>query len=175
MLATICAKTFKEAADALEAGKRPEALAKEFLTESWNVLFNGDGYDELEQQTLIKRGVWHTDSIVQAMQAYTAPKNLELFNEMKVLSSMECVARQRILLDNYSHVVEIEANCMIDMVQRHALPSLRRSTHDGSLSRATADKLEAKLVQTVGSLKAATEEAMKTPNEVKTVNAYFRT
>lgn len=166
MLATICAKTFKETADALEAGKSPEAMVKEYLTDSWKVLFNGNGYDPAEQQRLISSGVWYTKSIVDAMQAYTSPKNVELFAEMKVLSAVECAARQRILLDNYSHVVEIEANCIVDMVQHHVLPSLRRSAHDGSLPREAADALVNKLALAVGELKVAMERAMESRNEV---------
>ena len=89
------------------------------------VVFNGDNYDEANQDMLTKRGVWRIDSGVEAICRYSAPKNTALFEEMGVLRAEECAARQQILLDHYVGVVDMEAKCMIDMINKHVIPSVK--------------------------------------------------
>ncbi len=45
--------------------------------------------------------LWRIDSGVEAITCYTKPKNVALFEELGVLSSEECTARQTILLNQY--------------------------------------------------------------------------
>lgn len=58
---------------------------------------------------------------------YTEPKNIALFEEMKVLTSEECHARQSALLAHYTGTVEMELGCMTDMIVQHVIPSCKRS------------------------------------------------
>merc|ERR1711988_1219823 len=53
------------------------------------------------------------------------PKNVKLFNEMKVYTPEECSARQDATLSHYTGTVEIEANCMVDMINQHVIPSCK--------------------------------------------------
>ena len=76
---------------------------------------------------LTDNGLWRIDSGVEAMQRYTAPKNVALFSQHGVLTEEECNARQSIALNHYINTVEIECNCMVDMINQHIIPSLRRS------------------------------------------------
>lgn len=48
------------------------------------VIFNGNGYDQASQQMLTDKGLCRIDSGVDAMCRYTVPKNIALFEEMKV-------------------------------------------------------------------------------------------
>merc|ERR1712205_46152 len=82
------------------------------------VVFNGDNYDEANQEMLTKRGVWRIDSGVDAICRYSDPKNTALFEAMGVLKPNECAARQEILLDHYVGTVDIEAKCMVDMINK---------------------------------------------------------
>jgi len=126
-LNTICANAFKEFADEIEAGSTPHEVAKKAYDNHWRVIFNGDNYDPVQQQKLTDDGVWRIDSGVDAIARYTAPKNIELFSSMGVLTSEECAARQTILLEHYVGTVEIEALCMIDMLNKHIIPSVERA------------------------------------------------
>ena len=74
---------------------------------------------------LTKRGVWRIDSGVDAICRYSDPKNTALFEAMGVLKPNECAARQEILLDHYVGTVDIEAKCMVDMINKHVLPSAK--------------------------------------------------
>ena len=56
------------------------------------VVFNGDNYDEANQEMLTKRGVWRIDSGVDAICRYSDPKNTALFEAMGVLKPNECAA-----------------------------------------------------------------------------------
>jgi glutamine synthetase len=67
VLNTITAQKFKQFADAIEAGAKPAEVAGEALNKSWKVIFNGDNYDEANQQMLTDKGVWRIDSGVEAI------------------------------------------------------------------------------------------------------------
>jgi len=79
------------------------------------------------QQKLTDDGVWRIDSGVEAITRYTAPKNTQLFSAMGVLSAEECAARQTILLEHYVGTVEIETSCLIDILNQHIIPSVKRA------------------------------------------------
>jgi len=127
VLASITAKAFKEFSDAIEKGAKPRDVAAKALNDNWKVIFNGNGYDPANQEMLTKSGVWRIDSGVEAMCRYTAPKNIALFEELKVLTSEECHARQAVHLNHYVGTVEIEVNCLIDMINQHIIPSCKES------------------------------------------------
>jgi glutamine synthetase len=126
VLNTITAAAFKKVADRMDAGESARDVATELIkTHVPKVVFNGDNYDEANQDMLTKRGVWRIDSGVEAICRYSAPKNTALFEEMGVLRAEECAARQQILLDHYVGVVDMEAKCMIDMINKHVIPSVK--------------------------------------------------
>jgi len=127
VLNTITAKSFKDFADAIEAGGKPAEVAQKALKESWKVIFNGNGYDANNQAMLTKNGLWRIDSGVEAITRISVPKNTALFEEMKVLTKAECGARQTVMLGHYVGTVEIEVNTMIDMIVQHIIPSCKQA------------------------------------------------
>ncbi|GMI08768.1 hypothetical protein TrLO_g11212 [Triparma laevis f. longispina] len=72
-------------ADAIEGGADPLKVAQDALADSWKVIFNGDNYDEANQEMLTKNGLWRIDSTVEANHRMVDPKNIALFSEMGVL------------------------------------------------------------------------------------------
>mmetsp|Transcript_88942 Transcript_88942/g.174049 ORF Transcript_88942/g.174049 Transcript_88942/m.174049 type:complete len:698 (-) Transcript_88942:95-2188(-) len=125
VLATITANSFRQFSDAIEAGESPKQVAQKALKDSWNVIFNGNGYDTANQETLLKRGVWCINSNIDAIRRYTAPENVALFERMGVLEQKECEARQAVLYTHYIGTVEVEANCLLNMLQQHVIPAVR--------------------------------------------------
>ena len=125
VLNTIVAEKFAEFADAIDGGKDIDDLARETLNENWKVIFNGNNYDEEVQQELTDRGLWRIDSGVEAIATLTSKKNVELFQKMKVLTKEECESRQDILHDHYTGTVDIEAKCLVDMINQHIIPSVK--------------------------------------------------
>jgi glutamine synthetase len=51
---------------------------------SSQVIFNGNGYDQESQKQLTANGLCRIDSGVDAMCRFTEPKNVKLFNDLKV-------------------------------------------------------------------------------------------
>jgi glutamine synthetase len=132
VLNSMCAAKFKEFADAIEAGKgTPREVASKALDEHWKVIFNGNGYDEKNQEMLTNNGVWRIDSGVDAMVKVADPKNVEMFSSIGVLSADECAARRDIMLEHYIGTVEIETKCFINMVQQHVIPSVKKAGIEG--------------------------------------------
>ena len=148
VLNTIVSEKFAEFADRVDAGEDLNDIARETLNENWKVIFNGNNYDEAMQQELTDRGIWRIDSGVEAIKTLTDDKNIALFEKMKVLTSEECESRQIILHDHYAGTVDMEAKCMVDMINQHIIPSVK-AAGVGPLS-----DLEA----SVGTLKAAIAE-----------------
>eukprot|EP00591_Stephanopyxis_turris_P011704 CAMPEP_0195509352 /NCGR_PEP_ID=MMETSP0794_2-20130614/2306_1 /TAXON_ID=515487 /ORGANISM="Stephanopyxis turris, Strain CCMP 815" /LENGTH=714 /DNA_ID=CAMNT_0040636545 /DNA_START=35 /DNA_END=2179 /DNA_ORIENTATION=+ len=125
VLNTITAAKFAEFSDAIEAGGDPIEIAREALDKHWKVIFNGDNYCEDEQETLTKNGVWRIDSGVEAMHRLVADENVALFEKMGVFKKAECEARQVALHDHYTGTVEMEALCLVDMINQHVIPSVK--------------------------------------------------
>jgi glutamine synthetase len=125
VLNTITAEKFAEFADKIEAGQDAATVAREALKKHWKVVFNGNNYDEANQQMLTDRGVWRIDSGVEAIAHLGEEKNIGLFEKMGVLTGAECKARQDILHDHYTGTVEMEALCLIDMINQNIIPSVK--------------------------------------------------
>ncbi|VEU37458.1 unnamed protein product [Pseudo-nitzschia multistriata] len=125
VLNTIAAEKFALFADRIEAGEAPADVAREALKKHWKVIFNGDNYDEANQQMLTDSGVWRIDSGVEAIATLSSDKNVALFEKMGVFNGEELSARQDVLHDHYTGTVEMEALCMVDMINQHVIPSVK--------------------------------------------------
>lgn len=125
VLNTIAAEKFADFADRIEAGESPGDVAREALKKHWKVIFNGDNYDEAEQQKLTDAGVWRIDSGVEAIATLSSEKNVALFEKMNVFNGDELSARQDVLHDHYTGTVEMEALTMVDMINQHVIPSVK--------------------------------------------------
>lgn len=135
VLNTITAKSFKDFADALDSVEpekvleKARSLAREALSKNWHHIFNGNGYDPENQAMLTERGNWRIDSGVDAIARYTDQKNLDLFDDLGVLSNEDCRARRTVLLKHYVGTVEMEANCMLEMIEKHVVPSCVKANY----------------------------------------------
>jgi len=159
VLNAMCADTFGEFADKIDAGADPVALARETLKKHFKVIFNGNGYDLDEQKMLTDKGLWRIDSGVEATAVLTSEKNVALFEKLGVMTAVELKARQDVTHDHYTGTVIMEARCMIDMINQHVIPSLDAAGgEDESLPKAV-DTLKAalhKIEETEGPYESAT-------------------
>merc|ERR1711933_278250 len=148
VLNTIVANKFAEFSDRIEKGEKATDIASEALDKHWKVIFNGDNYCEENQKMLTESGVWRIDSGVEAIATLSSEKNVALFEKMDVFNGEELSARQDVLHDHYTGTVEMEALCMVDMINQHVIPSVKESGV-GPLDELTA---------AVSTLKAAVAE-----------------
>ena len=136
ILNTIVANSLTEFADVLEkvdSDKFNETLHDllvKTIKEHKRVIFNGNGYGEDWPVEAEKRGLLNLKSTVDAIPCVTAPKNIALFEKFGVYSEIELHARQEILLENYSKVINIEALTAADMAKTEILPAVMKFGKD---------------------------------------------
>ena len=133
-LNTIMAEELNQFADELEKSKDFQAdlqkLIKRVFTEHQRIIFNGNGYDDAWIAEAEKRGLSNLASTADALPAYTAPKNVELFTKHGIYTKEEISARAEIHIENYTTVITIEANTMVDMIRHQILPAVSRYASD---------------------------------------------
>ena len=127
-LNTIMAEELKQFADELEKSKDFQAdlskLIKKTFTEHQRIIFNGNGYDDSWIAEAEKRGLCNLKSTADALPAYIAPKNVDLFVKHGIYTKEEIQARYEIHVENYTTVLTIEANTMVDMIKHDILPAV---------------------------------------------------
>ncbi len=127
-LNTMMAEELKQFADELEKSKDFQAdlskLIKSVFTEHQRIIFNGNGYDDAWIKEAEKRGLCNLTSTADALPMYTAKKNVDLFVKHGIYTKEEINARAEIHIENYSTVIGIEANTMVDMIRHDILPAV---------------------------------------------------
>ena len=144
-LNTIMAEELKQFADELEKSKDFQAdlskLIKKTFTEHQRIIFNGNGYDDAWIKEAEKRGLCNLTSTADALPAYTAKKNVDLFVKHGIYTKEEINARAEIHIENYSTVISIEANTMVDMIRHDILPAVSGYATDLCERAASKDAL----------------------------------
>jgi len=127
-LNTIMAEELEQFANELENAAdfhaELQALIKKTLTEHQRIVFNGNGYDDAWVAEAEKRGLSNLKSTADALPAYTVQKNVDLFTRHGVYTKEEVNARYEIHVENYVHIISIEATTMVDMIRRDLLPAV---------------------------------------------------
>ena len=111
-----------------------QSLIKRTFTEHQRIIFNGNGYDDAWIAEAEARGLANLVSTVDVLPLYAAPKNVDLFVKHGIYTQEEMAARAEIHFENYSRVISIEANTMVDML-RHGLLSRHDPSRYGGCAR----------------------------------------
>mmetsp|Transcript_38664 Transcript_38664/g.98850 ORF Transcript_38664/g.98850 Transcript_38664/m.98850 type:complete len:224 (-) Transcript_38664:31-702(-) len=130
VLNTMTAEAMAEYSDKLEAGKSPRDITTELLKTHWKAVFNGNGYAEDWPDKAVERGIWRIDSGVDAYKEMVSPKNVALFEKMKVMNKEELEARTSVNYAQYVGQVEMEALCMVDMLNQQVIPAVKSANQD---------------------------------------------
>lgn len=130
LLNTAVAEVLSQFADELEPRQGDgfeEAvldLLKRTIRDHRRIIFNGNNYSEEWVAEAERRGLSNHKSTPEALPAFVAEKNLELFEKHHILTRDEAYSRYEINLDNYSKVLNIEALTMLEMARRDILPAV---------------------------------------------------
>ena len=128
VLDTAVAESLRDFADALEGVPADEfqeaalAYCAEHLRAHRRILFSGDGYSEAWEQEAEQRGLANLRTAADAIPAFVAEKNLELFEKLGVLSRAEAVCRYDCKLEKYNKLMNIEATTMVREARRTYRP-----------------------------------------------------
>ena len=127
-LNTIMAEELGQFADELEKAEdfqaELQALIRRVFTRHQRILFNGNGYDDAWTEEAERRGLSNLLSTADALPMYCSDKNVTLFTKHGIYTREEMEARAEIHVENYSTVMRIEANTMIDMLRHEILPAV---------------------------------------------------
>ncbi len=99
-------------------------LVRETYIAHKRIVFNGNNYSSEWVEEARRRGLMNLSSAPDAYDTLLSPKNIELFSEFGIYSSVELQSRYEILNDEYSKTIHIEALTMIDMINRQVLPAV---------------------------------------------------
>jgi glutamine synthetase len=106
--------------------KKDEAIfnvLREYIKESKDILFEGNGYSEAWEKEAAKRGLSNNKTTPSAIKAKVSEKAIELYAEMEVMNKKEIKARHEIELDAYSLRIQIEGRVLGDVALNHVIPT----------------------------------------------------
>ena len=127
MLNTAVAKELDEFSTILENSKDFDKdlhnLIKKTIIEHKRIIFNGNGYTDSWVKEAEKRGLLNLKSTPEALAHYIDEKNLSLLEKYGVFTREETTARYEINLEKYSNIVHIEAQTLIEMLEKDIIPA----------------------------------------------------
>lgn len=122
-------KIFKNEVDTLIEKKglqKDEAIfnvLREYIKQSKNILFEGDGYSENWEKEAQKRGLENLKTTPEALKKQLDKKFINLYEELGIYSDREFKARNEIMLNRYSSIVDVEAGVLADIARNHIIPA----------------------------------------------------
>ncbi|NLJ07175.1 MAG: glutamine synthetase type III [Sphingobacteriales bacterium] len=106
--------------------KKDEAVfqvLRKYITESKNILFEGDGYSQEWAEEAKRRGLSNITDIPEALKEFVSEKTKHLFISNQVLNERELQARYEIRLERFIKKIQIEARVLGDLANNHILPT----------------------------------------------------
>jgi glutamine synthetase len=173
VLNTIVAESIDKLVAALEAKLKKkvslEAAVLEVVKETYSankrIIFNGDGYSAAWHKEAAKRGLLNLPTALDAIEVFTAPKNVKLFSDYGVLTHKEVESRQEIMYDIYFKTVNIEGETCAHMAQTQILPSALAYLADlGAVGKSKAAEIVSKQVSSLTDQLALALEKLKKQN-----------
>lgn len=129
-LNAIVAEAFCEAADRLETAEDFDLavhdLIKEYMTKHQRIIFNGNGYAPEWEEEAARRGLPNIPSMVEAVDALTTKKAIDLFEKFGIFTEAELRSRAEVLYETYAKTINIEALTMIDMADKQIIPAVMK-------------------------------------------------
>lgn len=119
---------FKADVDKLINGgmKKDDAIfntLSDYIKESKNIRFEGDGYGDAWVVEAEKRGLSNVKTTPHALDFYVSKSALALFEENQVLNKIEAEARYEIMLEEYQKKIQIESRVLGDIAGNHIVPT----------------------------------------------------
>ena len=107
-----------------EMDKAIHELLKQTIADHKRVIFNGNGYTDEWLEEAEKRGLYNLVSTPDALPHFIDEKNEKLLTSHHIFTDAELHSRYEIKLENYVKTLHIEANTMIEIIQKDLLPSI---------------------------------------------------
>jgi glutamine synthetase len=126
-LNTAVAEVLSEFADILEGSINFNAdlaaLVKKTIKAHKRIIFNGNNYSDEWVAEAEKRGLSNLRTTVDALPAFIAKKNIDVFMKHHVFTEAEIHSRYEILMEIYCKTIHIEALTMVDIANEEIIPA----------------------------------------------------
>ena len=99
-------------------------LLKQTIIDHKRVIFNGNGYTDEWLEEAKKRGLYNLVSTPDALPHFIDEKNERLLTSHHIFTDAELHSRYEIKLENYVKTLHIEANTLVEIIQKDLLPSI---------------------------------------------------
>ena len=99
-------------------------LLKQTIIDHKRVIFNGNGYTDEWLEEAQKRGLYNLVSTPDALPHFIDEKNEKLLTSHHIFTDAELHSRYEIKLENYVKTLHIEANTLVEIIQKDLLPSI---------------------------------------------------
>ena len=99
-------------------------LLKQTIIDHKRVIFNGNGYTDEWLEEAKKRGLYNLVSTPDALPHFIDEKNEKLLTSHHIFTDAELHSRYEIKLENYVKTLHIEANTLVEIIQKNLLPSI---------------------------------------------------
>ncbi|KYQ91234.1 glutamate-ammonia ligase [Tieghemostelium lacteum] len=98
-------------------------VIKNVLKQHQRIIFNGDGYGQEWKDMAHERGLQNLRSTPEALANLNSEKNVKLFSDSGILSSVELNCRQMVLYEIYCKSITIEAKSLNEMITTLIIPA----------------------------------------------------
>lgn len=115
--------TEKEIAKGVSKEKAILKVIRQFIIESKDIRFEGNGYSSEWHQEAARRGLKGISDIPSAFRTFLDKKTLKLMEETEVLSEREVEARYEVMNEIYIKKLQIEARVIGDLTVNHIIPT----------------------------------------------------
>ncbi len=125
-------KAFKKEVDTLvneSSMKKDDAIfniLREYIKESKNIRFEGDGYGEAWEKEAKKRKLSHHRNTPDALEEKISSRAIDLFESLHIMNAVEIQARYEIEIEEYVKRVQIESRVLGDVARNHIIPTALR-------------------------------------------------
>ena len=99
-------------------------LLKQTIIDHKRVIFNGNGYTDEWLEEDKKRGLYNLVSTPDALPHFIDEKNEKLLTSHHIFTDAELRSRYEIKMENYVKTLHIEANTLVEIIQKDLLPSI---------------------------------------------------
>ena len=99
-------------------------LLKQTIIDHKRVIFNGNGYTDEWLEEAKKRGLYNLVSTPDALPHFIDEKNEKLLTSHHIFTDAELHSRYEIKMENYVKTLHIEANTLVEIIQKDILPSI---------------------------------------------------
>ncbi len=98
-------------------------VLKKHIIETEPIRFEGNNYSKEWEEEAARRGLPNVKRTAYALDAFIAPKNVDMLLRQNVFSKEELEARYHIRLEQYVKTLDIEVDTLCDIIQTSVLPA----------------------------------------------------